>query len=466
MLKHIVLKELRDHLFGLRFVLTLVLILLVFIASSLLFTNHYNNKLSEFRDIQNKNLEAVGQNARNLTQVAFLQQPLQLKPSPLEFVAEGGIKNIPNTFQVTAFDVSEPQSVSEENNFMKRFRNVDWSFIIAFILSFFAVLMTYDAVCGEKSAGTLGIMMSNSIGRNTVIAGKYLSALFEIAIPLVFGILLSLLLCFVFGKVVFTSAEIGKIAVYLAASLFYLSIYILLGLLVTSLTKNSITSVILLLFVWVFFAVLLPHSGGKIASRFFPIPTREQVTEQITERQREIRQEARDRNSKVFSWTGSIWHVHLPDRAAAYNAMADARIRMNDEYMSQRLNQIRKAKSVLKISPTAVFFHLSEQICQTGIDRYENFYKQVFDYRKQLNRFIVDADRLDPKVPHLVYERDNGATISKRKVEANAIPKFEEKAKNFSEALKNVLPNIGILLGINILLFLGVFGAFNRYDVR
>ena len=187
---------------------------------------------------------------------------------------------------------------------------------------------------------------------------------------------------------------------------------------------------------------------------------------EISERQQEIGQEARGRNPQVFSWTGSIWHVHLPDRAAAYNAMADARIRKNDEYMNQRLNQIRKAKSILKLSPTSVFIQLAEQICQTGIDRYENFYRQVFDYRKQLHQFIVDADRQDEKVPHLVYERDNGATISKRKVETNAIPKFEEIEMNYGSSLKDALGNIAILLGFNIFLFLGVYWAFNRYDVR
>jgi ABC-type transport system involved in multi-copper enzyme maturation permease subunit len=466
MLICIIVKELRDHLLSLRFFLTLTLTLVIFIASTLVFTNDHNIKLSEFRDIQNTNLEALGESARNLTDFAFLAQPLQLSPSPLELVAEGGIKYVPNTFQVTAFDVSEPQSISEENNFMKSFRDVDWSFIITFVLSFFAVMMTYDAVSGEKSAGTLRIMLSNSVSRNAVIAGKYMSALAGITIPLVVGILLSLLLSIVFGRVNFTSMEMSKIAVYIIASLLYLSIFILLGLLVTSLTENSITSVILLLFIWVLFAILLPNSGGKIASKFFPIPTREQVTQQIAERQREIGQEARSRNPQVFSWTGSIWHVHLPDRAAAYNTMADARIRMNNEYMYQRINQIRKAKSLLKISPAAVFSQLAEQVCQTGIDRYEHFYRQVFDYRKQLHQFIVDQDRQDERVPHLVYERDRGATISKRKVDANSIPKFEEKMRSFSLALKNALPNIGILLGFNMFLFLGVFGAFNRYDVR
>lgn len=463
---HIVKKELRDHLLSLRFFLSLIMILLVFIASTFLFTNFYSNRLNEFRDIQNTNLENLGTSARSLTSVAFLGQPLKLKPSSLELVSEGGIKNIPNTFEVTAFDVSEPHSISEENNFIKRYRNVDWSFIIAFILSFFAIMMTYDAVSGEKESGTLRIMMSHSIGRNAVIAGKYLSTLIGMVIPLFVGIILSISLSFILGKAVFTTAEIGKMALFTAASILYLSVFILVGLLVTSLNRNSITSVVLLLFIWILFAVLIPHSGGKIASRLFPIPTREEVTEQITERQREISQEARNRNPQVFSWTGSIWHVHLPDRAAAYNAMADARIRMNNAYVYQRINQIRKAQSILKISPTTVYSQLSDQICQTGIDRYENFYRQVFDYRKQLFQFIVDTDKANPKVPHLVYERDNGATISKRKVDANAIPKFEEKAMIFSRSLKKALGNIGILLGFNIFLFLGVFLAFNRYDVR
>ena len=79
MLIHIVQKELRRNLLSLRFFLSLILILLVFIASTFLFTNSYNNSLNEFRDIQNINLENLGNSARSLTSVAFLAQPLQLK---------------------------------------------------------------------------------------------------------------------------------------------------------------------------------------------------------------------------------------------------------------------------------------------------------------------------------------------------------------------------------------------------
>ncbi len=465
MIFNIILKELKNNLTSLRFLLTLVLTLIMIIISTFIFVGQYHQKLTEFRELENKNNEQLINNSNNLSSIASQQQTIHLRPTRMELISEGGIKHLPKMFRVSTFQIYEPEFVSTENNFMNRFTNIDWTFIIAFLLSFFAILLTYDAATGEKSDGTLRLMLSHSVSRSTVILSKYISALVTIVIPLVLGIILSLLIAALFGQVAFFSLEIAKIIFYIIAAQFYLSIFMLFGLLVTCLTKNSVTSIIILLFIWVVAAILIPNSGGKIAAKFFQIPTREQIDRQIRNKTSEISDAHTAKYEKTFWWNGNPRAEWVPYRCRAVNAMADARNQINHDYMNQRINQIKKARSILKISPTTVFSSLSEQICTTGLDHFESFYQQIVDYRNQFRQFITEKDKADPDSPHQIYEWES-SPMSQKPVDLNAIPRFQEKELSLLNTIQRALSNFAILIVFNAILFVAVFVAFGRYDVR
>jgi len=465
MLINLILKELKNNLTSLRFLLTLVLTLIMIIISTFIFVGQYHEKLTDFRELENKKNEQLIDNSNNLSSLASQQQTIHLSPTRMELIAEGGIKHLPKMFRVSTFQIYEPEFVSTENNFMNRFTNIDWTFIIAFLLSFFAILLTYDAATGEKSDGTLRLLLSHSVSRSTVISSKYLSALITIVIPLILGIILSLLLAAFFGQVAYSSLEIAKIIFYTIAALFYLSIFMLFGLLVTSLTKNSVTSIIILLFIWVISAILIPNSGGKIAAKFFQIPTREQIDQQIRDKRSEISDAHMAEYEMTFAWNGDPRAEWVPYRCRAVNAMADARNQINHDYMNQRINQVKRAKSILKISPTTVFSSLSEQICTTGLDHFEYFYQQIVDYRNQLRQFIIETDKSDPDSPHQIYEWES-SPMSQKPVNSNAIPRFQEKELSLFKTIQKALSNFAILIVFNAVLFIAVFVAFGRYDVR
>lgn len=465
MLISLILKELKNNLANLRFLLTLVLILIMIIISTFIFVGQYHQKLTEFRELENKNNEQLINNSNNLSSIASQQQTIHLSPTRMELISEGGIKHLPKMFRVSAFQIYEPEFVFIENDFMHRFATIDWTFIIAFLLSFFAILLTYDAATGEKTDGTLRLLLSHSIGRSNVILSKYLSALITLTIPLVLGIIFSLIIASIFGQIAFSSLEIFKILIYIFAALFYLSVFILFGLLVTSLTKKSVTSIIILLFIWVVSAILIPNSGGKIATKFFRIPTREEIDIQIRDKRSEISDAHKAKYDKTFRWNGDPWAEWVPYRCRAVNAMADARNQINHNYMNQRVNQIKKAKSILKISPTMIFSSISEQICTTGLDHFEYFHQQIVDYRNQFRQFITETDNGDPDSPHLIYEWES-SPMSQKPVDSNAIPRFQEKELSLLKTIKRALSNFVILIMFNAVLFIAVFVAFGRYDVR
>ena len=87
---------------------------------------------------------------------------------------------------------------SKAGSAMQRIK-IDWVFI-GVLMSFFAILFTFDAIAEERARGTLSLMMSNTVSRGQVLLGKYLGAFLTLMVPLTIGILMNLPGCSYFWK--------------------------------------------------------------------------------------------------------------------------------------------------------------------------------------------------------------------------------------------------------------------------
>ena len=74
------------------------------------------------------------------------------------------------------------------------FERIDWIFIISLVFSLFAIIFTFDSVCGEREQGTLSLMCANSVSRSSILMGKYLGACGTLLIPLTVGVTINLLI--------------------------------------------------------------------------------------------------------------------------------------------------------------------------------------------------------------------------------------------------------------------------------
>ncbi|HID30549.1 MAG TPA: hypothetical protein EYP19_11170, partial [Desulfobacterales bacterium] len=184
MFRELVRKEILENIQSLRFVLSLLLIVSVFATSGFVFVGKYRQELEDYSRETNKNFSALSKRAKNLSELAFYKQAIWRKPKVLEFCAEGFEKSLPNRFKVNVFIVDHPEVQSRSNFLLPRFSDIDWVFIISIILSFVALLLTYDSICGEKEAATLSLMLSGPVPRDTVVLSKYLGAMCTLGMPL------------------------------------------------------------------------------------------------------------------------------------------------------------------------------------------------------------------------------------------------------------------------------------------
>lgn len=481
MIFHIVKRELYDHLSSLRFALTTLLILILMIVNAVTYLGEYKQRTGEYRGRVTASQNQLQSRCVTLYRLA-LKGPGRLykKPSPLAFCADGGEKLLlgevrGNTASRTRFwsngDASYKfteiwrlayppnldllfisEVIPRERSIMPDFIKIDWGFVTAVLLSFMSILFTFDAISGEQERGTLRLMLSNSISRNTLICGKLLGAFFSIAIPFLIGAIVSLSIIYLSEAIRFNSSHWMRLSLIVCVALIYTSIFILLGILVSSRVKESSTSLAILLLIWTVWVVLMPNALGSLGSR---LSTRPSPKEFMT-RARDARE---DLQRRYFARIKEPPRREIPATIATalgaeyVNKDAELRDRLHAGYLFAELRQIQIARSLTRMSPAAIVQYAFEGLVGTGLPRHLDFLSQTRQYATQFRQFIIDTDRADPESPHAVGIPEG---TSQKPVNFDAVPKFEDRHQ-FSVDFNAAIVDLLLLTMFLLVLFVGTF---------
>ena len=457
MLREIIWRELLDHLQSLRFALTLLLVIVLMLTGSVLYIHDYRQQVADYSANVSENLEILKKKAEKDLHEVVSDPPNLLiyrAPSPLGFIAEGHEKDLPNAFAVDAFEMVGPQTILRRNYTLQRFDALDWMFTVGVILSFAAFAMTYDSISGEAETGTLRLCLSNSLPRATLLFGKYIGTLISLSIPLIIGICMNVLIISLFGVLPFESIYWLQISGVVLFSVLYISVFATLGMFISCLTRTSSVSLVLLLLVWVCFAVFIPRTGGLLASRLTELPDEKTIARQASETGYEIlKRYGKDRFS-------AHWSLGEPLTRAA--KIADAKQAIYNEYRQQQLHQVKLAQNISRISPTAIYQIGCEVLVGTGIKHYERFFKKAIDYRHSLLQFTYEEY---PFNPNLFLQDAGRQQLSELHISVDKIPTFDDPSSGFSTAFAEASLDILLLFLFNLVFFMGAFLAFTRYDV-
>jgi ABC-type transport system involved in multi-copper enzyme maturation permease subunit len=467
MLWDMVKKEIRDQLMSLRLLLTFFLVVILMAANAILFQAEYKHQLSDYNVEVNRNLAEVAKLASQrmpLFQVfSFNNQFIYRRPNPLGFVSEAHDKDLPNAFQVNAFRLEAPEFTLRGNPLLWRFENLDWAFIVAVVFSFAAIVLVYDSISGEKERGTLRLMMSHPVPKEKVLLGKYLSAVVVLLIPLLAGVMLSLVIFGVGGVIPVDATLLGRIGISLLLSIIYISSFVLLGLFLSTRSRLPAVSLVTGLLIWVVLIVVIPAAGNLLARGLVKMPMEEQVIEEADRALGEAVENYDRLNPHPDNWIMSgKWSPGEPLLRAFESERARSRIYQS--YQDRLVAQVKTGERIAGISPAALLGQALEGITESGLFHYENFLKSARQYREQLGDF------LDRKYPlKKVYPQDRNATdpiVSRMKLDFASIPKFEDRFLPIREAVRQSLWSAAVLVLINLVLFGAAYFSFLRYDVR
>ena len=473
MLWHIVQRELFQQFSSLRFMFAILLIVFLMVLNAIGHIKQYKTRQIEYRQQVSTALERLKGNSNNLYNLV-VRGPGELskQPSKLAFCAQGSEDYLPTSaFGWSAgwgrgevsglwrlmYDVSPPITATD---IFPTFLKIDWILIISIVLSFLALVFTFDAISGEVERGTLRLTLSNSVARGTVLAGKFLSILMSLGVVLLIGMLMNLLL--LSGTLQLNGQEWWRIVGVSVVSLMYLSIFIALGLFVSSLTNRSATSLVILLLLWVIWVLLIPATFGTILSGLNqPLSAQDHGAQRSSQRKEIMeRYEARGlydhAPTRVRPATDAtlLWAEFLSEERRA-----DSRI--NKEFIATRIHQIQVARELNRISPTAIVQYAVESLAGTGFQRHLDFLKNAERYADAFNDFLISADRADPESPHVPFVREG---MSDKPVSFESIPKFQDQVR-LGDAFKGAILDVMLLLLFFVVLFVMAHVSFQRKEI-
>ncbi len=474
MVWHIARRDLYDNLNSLRFALTTVLLIALMLTNAAVHLHEHPKRTQAYHDNvarATKELNARGSSLYRLASEG--PRHLYKKPSLLQFCADGSENFLPKLAEghnwvdgeMPIWRLTYPQENPNLLNIRPDFTQIDWAFIVGYVLSFIAILFTFDAIAGERERGTLRLMLANAIPRHTVLMGKFFGVFLSILIPFALAVVMNLLVISTSSAVQLGAEEWGRLALLCGIAVLYTSLFIALGLLISARVRESGVSLVILLFTWVCFVVFMPSTLAALRGatnapvdynefwrRRLHIPKENKKA--YVERYQLRPPEKNARPGTRAYRELQLWGEYVQTDAVRFE-------RFNDDYLSQQLAQGRRARAMTRLSPAAIVSQLFEAFAGTGFERHQQFLENVRRYARHYRQFVADMDRADPGSLHILGISEG---MSERSVPPEAIPKFADTlslSRDFNAAAMDFL----LLLLFLVVLLSGAYLVFVRAEV-
>jgi len=471
-------KEARDLIGSVKFAITFgvcaLLIIAAFYASGVrhkLNMAQYNASMAE----QSRSLEGV----TDWFDVHDVR--IFLPPQPLASLVSGVDNDISRTATITGRgDIPTDDSRYNEDPIYAIFRFLDLKFIFTVILSLFAILLGYDAICGEKENGTLKLALSNAVPRNTYLLGKLLGSFVSLTVSIIVAALIGILLLIVQG-INLSGEEWLRLFMILAAGLLFFGVFLSMSIFISALTHRSSNSFLILLVIWILTIQVIPRASVLLAARSVNVPSVDEIDYKKSTLAIQLSDEFHE----------SLMSVEIPAKAdpdydpmLAFSNYMDSlsniretkmnelSARLSEERHNKQKHQESIAFTLARISPATQFTLAATHLAGTSLSLKNRFYDESHEYQDAYGAFIKDKTGMNPggmlRIKTEITEEGDGAEAEQKpeQIDINEMPEFAFSNYDFKKSLESAVVDIGLLSILNLIFFAGAFIAFTRYDVR
>lgn len=458
----IVIHQLQDSLKNMKFVISLVLIIILFIVNALFFSAFYEEKQHEYASFRLENLKNISDESENLNKLVFAKHSVQKEPSISDFISGSKQNTFPDVWEIDTKTISFPSKSGykySSNSIL-----IDYLFILTVIGSFLIFLLTYDAISGEREKGTLKLVFSNSINNMSFILGKLCGVVLSVILGVFLGIVLNILIILLLGTIPITTDFLGEIAIFFVLYVVFVFLLSAIGLFVSFISKNSLQSLIILTIIWIVFSLVIPtvsrisvsviNKGQTLTEFEYQYKTADmKLAELLTKHDGATRGINEGRIDNYKKERGE---------ALARAELAEYKQSIQDNYLDQKIRQAKLYNRFRNISPIYLFNTIIEDLFNSGIQRDINLMTQAKEFQQTLISFYKDSDAKDPTSPHVYFIANY---LSNHPVSTDQIPVFKEKSANYKDVLKNSLSGLVILLVELLLLVTFLYLLFNKKQI-
>lgn len=490
MFRTLLIKEIQDAVNDFRILITMILCVILIPTGIYLASQEYVRKNQTYQQEQ----QAYYESNQGKIHGGFQAEGYR-PPSPLSVFALGLEDFFPKNSRLSnnySFSYERIPDVSEPLSTL--FGKIDFIFAVSFVLSILALIFTFNAVSGEKEACTLRLVLANSVPRWQILLAKLFGRYLIFIVPFLTGIFLGLIVVQLSGNInLFITNILFSTLVIIGSSLLFLFIIFNLGILISVLTKQSITSLILQLFCWAFFFLIIPKVSPMIAEVIQPIKSRQIVNkEKDTIRQdlkNELNRKSSDLLKEIMNQNGvefdnnlmTVWQSEAGSRAIKEYDKNEDKIQMEKEYEEKINSALGKIEQEYKtqltrqqlltmnfsrLSPLSCFTYLVTDLAATGPEEMNSFDKNSQKFLEFVKQEIYDDfyfKRYSWYGSYWGFDMKKEGTEDKK----HDVPVMRDyRHTTLNQALKANWIDLVLLVFYGILFFAGSFVGFLRYDVR
>ncbi|MCL2065572.1 MAG: ABC transporter permease [Candidatus Cloacimonetes bacterium] len=349
---------------------------------------------------------------------------------------------------------------------------LNWYFILGILSGLFMLILSFETISREKSAGTLRLLSIYGFKRQAILWHKYVGYMLLYLVIIIPPALVSMVLFFGLTGT-WSLFFMLRFLIIIMLSLPFASFFILLGIFL-SMSKNSRNTIVMVLFVWLLFLIIIPQSANIIAKQIKPLKTTKEYTE--------LRNDAW--LTEYYVWIAEYGDsvILLVDLPAGFRARAvDASVeKMNQAYqteLQEALAQTKLIQNIASISPFMQFERISEIVFDKGLYLLNFMEETAKSSVSQIRNLMIEQDSRDETSLNLfyswaVYENNMVAHLGKKTFSEELFEHpdllfvseiiTDDVAQKIVKIMIRLLP----ILLLNMLLIVVSVVRFERLDIR
>ena len=493
-----------------RFAAAVVIMLLLVVANTVVLIKDYELRLADYNTAvkthrQELRLENKTYSDGMLSHwgTIIVDRP----PNPLSIFNTGLDKRLGNEIRVshiftpTIWDANKHEA---DNPYFNILTSIDIVLIFQGILSLLALTFAYDAIAGEYEHGTLRLVLSHPVRRGAILIAKYIGAMVCLLVPLLMSLLLMLILLTTSATVSLSTDDFLRIGGIVLTSVVYLSLFYLIGMLISAITRRTSTALILSMFVWGFLVLVYPNLILTAVNTAPQVDLEPAAYHQIKQMWEELERK-RDHflrndpvpgedsgfgivNSEGHDFNFSTWrdkpsrllyYIYVGSEFETIHEKSEPQVPHAQNFYAfigpltvntvERTWLIRKpaleaiyvkpanrGRMLLKFSPAGLYDAATEAWAGTDLNGIQDFFRAAQRHRQAVVNHFYDEKIFASRQ---WFSSDQGA------VDWDTLPQFSFRRSDISINAKRALPDMFLLLMMNVFFFIAIFLVFIKSEV-
>ena len=404
MLMTLIQKEMMHHILSVRFIALLLMCALLIPLTLSINYRRYSQNVTDYQESVKRARTEAKENPPNAQDPNMEVSKLFLKPTPLSVFANGIEEALPTYLGMTRNGVRQGSAGVSQASVAYALGNLDFLFIVGTVFSLLALLFTFDAVAGEREAGTLRINLSNPLPRDVFLWSKLIGGYIVFVIPFLVSFLLGLLLIvwqgFPLGELKIAMPVLGLTLV----SLLYIAVFFAIGVVISTYLDNSKTALIVAFTFWVFAVLIAPRGAFVVAKLVSPTRTQQAVYMEKSALHNNLTKDKQDKINKkmieAFASGGSnsvgitLNDPETQKRLDKLRGPIEEEFRLtfqnqvgkiDRDYQREKDRQEQVGEMLSRIAPTSSLTYFAMNLTQTGKLKRDTYFQTGKRYYDQLD---------------------------------------------------------------------------------